>query len=178
MNRDCKMIKKMIWPLLAVGWLLAAGSLLAQEVVILDIETLFKSQYKALISTPTDSNFAVLTSVDTTADTITSSEISTSKGGGDIYVVARVVADLGDSVNTKLQLGLYRGKGIVRSQGTDGYDWYDLLTFNDVGEGEYVLKNLSAVADKPFSRYKFRWVETGVQSNQYLQYVHHYRAGR
>lgn len=164
--------------LFAFGFLLLAAGLQAQQVIDLNNDHLFKPDYKDLISTPADSNFKVLTSVDSTADTITSRSISTSKGGGDIYINARVVADLGDSVNTKLQLGLYRGEGVKRSEGTDGYEWIDLFSFSDVGEDEYVLKNLTAVSDKPFSAYKLRWVETGVQSNQYLLYVHHYKAGQ
>lgn len=156
--------------------LLAVGSSKAQEVIDMDTDVLFRKNHSDWISTPADSGFAILTSADT-ADTFSSSAFPTYKGGGDIYVIARVAKMLGDSVNAKLQLGLYRGEGVSRSDGLTGYEWIDLGTFNAVGEQEFVLKDLTAVSDKPFSKYMFRWIETGDQKNDYVQWVHHYKAG-
>lgn len=159
-----------------IALLLLAGAANAQQVIDMDTEHLYRKEYSDWITTPSDSGFAILTSQDT-ADTIESSAFPTEKGGGEIYVNARVAKMLGDSVNVALQLGLYRGEGVARSHGTDGWEWVTLDTFTDVGESEYILKNLSAVSEKPFSAYKFRWVETGDQKNEYVQWVHHYKAG-
>lgn len=158
---------------LALGLVLGVGQVWGQEVISMDTERLFRKNHAALVATLPDSGLKVLTSNEDSADVLESSEFPTVKGGADIYVVGRVVEQLGDSVNSKLQVGLYRGEGTH----TAGWEWVDVLDFDAEEELDSSLQKLAAVAEKPFSKYKLRIVETGAQQNRYVFWVHRYQAG-
>lgn len=119
---------------------------------------------------PTDSSFTVVQS-STAADTFETGKLYTQFGGGEIWLTWRLVKVVSGTANTKIEVGLFRGAGTK----TAGWEWQTLGTLTAPGESDYILKNYSWAADKPFSAYKFRITETGAQQNQYVLNVHHFR---
>ena len=121
------------------------------------------------IITPAGESFVVVQST-SSPDTFSTKEFTTNFGGGDIYLNFRIVNLASGTLNVKLEVGLYRGPGIAEN----GWEWQTLGSFTAVGESDFVLKNYAFVADKPFTKYKYRVSESGAQSVQYVLNNHHF----
>lgn len=102
-----------------------------------------------------------------TADSITSTPIVYKQGTGAVAVDLSV-SSISGTMSFKLEFGIYVGAGI----GEGGYKWYTLEAISAAGDYSYDV-SAQSFGSRPYSKFALRILESGVQSNKYILWVHY-----